>query len=150
MKKFILSISILLLIVVANAQQNKTEIASKLKAMEVAWNNASMSKDHGIKVKSEIIADDFYGMGDNNKLLNKQELIKSEAEAFDVTTNVVNGEMYVHFFGDNVATVVGSHVTKGKGKDGKAFTKHFSWTDTYMQRNGKWQCIGSGVNQKNE
>jgi hypothetical protein len=49
--------------------------------------------------------------------------------------------MEVHAYGDNVATVCGTSTEAGKDKDGKAFTHHYGWVDTWMQRNGKWECI---------
>ena len=39
------------------------------------------------------------------------------------------------------AKVIGSHVTNGKDKCGKAFSRSTVWNDTYMEREGKWQCI---------
>jgi hypothetical protein len=41
--------------------------------------------------------------------------------------------------------VVGTSTEKGMDKDRKAFTRSFGWVDTWMQRNGKWECIGEGV-----
>ena len=52
--------------------------------------------------------------------------------------------MVLTFYSDNVATIVGSHVTKGKDEAGKVYTETSFWTDTYMERNGKWQAIASG------
>jgi hypothetical protein len=33
----------------------------------------------------------------------------------------------------------------GKDKNGVDFSGTFSWTDTFMERNGKWQLIASAV-----
>ena len=33
----------------------------------------------------------------------------------------------------------------GKDKGGKQFTRSYVWVDTWMERNGKWQCISEGV-----
>jgi hypothetical protein len=52
--------------------------------------------------------------------------------------------MNVTFHGNNVATVLGSHVTKGTDKTGKAFSRTTTWNDTYVERDGKWQCVASG------
>jgi Domain of unknown function (DUF4440) len=40
-----------------------------------------------------------------------------------------------------VAVVVGTYREKGTSKDGTAFDRTFRFTDTWMERNGKWQCI---------
>lgn len=147
MKKIILSISMLLLIFVANAQQNKAEIAEKLKAIEAGWNSSALDKDHGVAYKTKIIAEDFYQLGDNGKVENKAASINKQVVSKETITSVVNGPMTVHFYGTNVATVIGSHMEKGNDKDGKPFTRQYGWADTFMERNGNWQCIGSGSTQ---
>jgi hypothetical protein len=53
--------------------------------------------------------------------------------------------MDVHVYGSNLATVCGTTTENGKGKDGKQFTRSYMWIDTWMERDGKWQCIGEGV-----
>ena len=52
--------------------------------------------------------------------------------------------MDVHVYGPNIATVVGTSTEAGTDKDGKAFNRSYAWTDTWMERDGKWQCIASG------
>ena len=37
--------------------------------------------------------------------------------------------------------------TKTTGKDGKAFDRTFLFTDTWMNRGGKWQCVASHVSK---
>jgi len=51
----------------------------------------------------------------------------------------------VRVYGPNMATVVGISTEKGKDKDGKQFSRSFGWVDTWMQRNGKWECVGEAV-----
>ncbi|MEI8059181.1 MAG: hypothetical protein WCG67_03400 [Ferruginibacter sp.] len=128
-----------------NAQFDKTLIAAKLKAMEVAWNNSILEKDHGMKTKSEILADDFYQINyKTGKMQNKTESLLFDEKSKEITTSVVNNTMTVHFYGTNVATAIGSHGTKGKANEGKVTSKQHFWVDTYLERNGKWQCISSG------
>lgn len=123
---------------------NKTELETKLKGMEASWNLSQTDKDHGVKTVTEIISDDFGGFNDKGDKQNKADILKSLTDTKETITEVVNGEMSLTFYSDNVAAIVGSHVTKGKDLAGKAFSKTTSWTDTYMERNGKWQCIASG------
>ena len=123
---------------------NKAELEKKLKAMEASWNLSWLDEDHGLKLLEEIIADDFFTITDKGVMQNKAEFLKSRTEKKETITEVINGDMSVTFYGDNVATIVGSHVTNGKDIDGKAFSRISFWTDTFMERNGKWQSIGSG------
>ena len=53
----------------------------------------------------------------------------------------------VQMFGPNVAVVTGRAREVGTGKDGKTFDRAFLFTDTWMMRAGKWQCIASQVNK---
>jgi hypothetical protein len=57
----------------------------------------------------------------------------------------MNESMEVHVYGPNLATVVGISSENGKDKDGKTFNRSFGWVDTWMERNGKWECIGEAV-----
>jgi hypothetical protein len=123
---------------------NKLEIEKKLKALEASWNLSSLDKDHGLKLLEEIIADDFFTITDKGVTQNKAEFLNSRTEKKETITEVINGDMSVTFYSDNVATIVGSHVTNGKDIDGKVFSRTSFWTDTFMERNGKWQSIGSG------
>ena len=123
---------------------NKTELEAKLKAMEAAWNLSKMDKDFGVKVVEETVSDDFSGYNDKGVKQTKADVLKALADTKGTISEVVNGEMSLTFYGDNVASIVGSHVTKGKDITGKAYTTTTNWTDVFMERNGKWQCIASG------
>jgi len=123
---------------------NKAELETKLKGIEAAWNSSRTDKDFGVKVVDETVSDDFSGFNDKGMKQNKADVLKALAETKETITEIVNGDMSVTFYGDNVASIVGSHVTKGKDIAGKAFTKTTFWTDVFMERNGKWQCIASG------
>ena len=128
----------------ATSTVDQTELVTKLKGIEASWNLSVLDKDHGLKLLEEIIADDFFTITDKGVTQNKAEFLKSRTENKETITEVINGDMTVTFYSDNLATVVGSHVTNGKDLDGKAFSRTSFWTDTFMERNGKWQCIGSG------
>jgi hypothetical protein len=128
---------------------DKTELETKLKGIEASWNLSVLDKDHGLKLLEEIIADDFFTINEKGANLNKAEFLKSRAENKETINEVINGDMTVTFYSDNIATIVGSHVTNGKDIDGKAFSRTSFWTDTFMERNGKWQAIGSGSSNIN-
>lgn len=146
MKKILLSFGLILIVFFANAQQNKKETIAKLKSMELSWMNAFLEKDHGVKIMNEIIADDYFEIGPDGKMLIKSESIKALIESKDVTKSATQETMNVHFYGENVAVVMGKHYLKGISQNGKPFNRHFAWADTFMERNGKWQCISGCYN----
>ncbi len=123
---------------------NKSALELTLIKMESSWNVSILDKDHGVKVVDNILADDFSGFNSKGVKEGKAEVLSSLKNIKGKISSVVNGAMIVTFYGDNVASVVGSHVTKGTDEAGKDYTKTTNWTDTFMERNGKWQCIGSG------
>ncbi len=63
----------------------------------------------------------------------------------DTLSSSVNDNMEVHLYGTTVATVCGTSTEKGKDKDGKEFNRSYVWVDTWMERNGKWECIAEGA-----
>ncbi|MCX6186796.1 MAG: nuclear transport factor 2 family protein [Bacteroidetes bacterium] len=123
---------------------NKTDLESRLKEMESSWNLSILDKDRGVKFNDDLLANDFSGFSDKGVKQGKAEVLLSLNDTKGIINSVVNGDMSVTFYGDNVASIVGSHVTKGKDEAGKDYTKTTNWTDTFMERNGKWQCIASG------
>jgi len=123
---------------------DKVAIEAKLMSMEASWNLSALDKDHGVKFLEEIISDDFSRFNADGVKTGKTEELKRRAEPKGTITEVINGDMVLTFYSDNVATIVGSHVTKGRDEAGKVYTETSFWTDTYMERNGKWQAIASG------
>lgn len=158
MKKILLSLFVATSLIACNNQETKTEtaaattpatldtatVAAKIKGMEAAWNLSILESDHGAKVVSEILANDFHQFNSKGEKQNKEEFIKSLSAQDGTIAEVINGDMNVTFHGNNIATVLGSHVTKGTDKAGKAFSRTTTWNDTYVERDGKWQCVASG------
>ena len=158
MKKILLSLFVATSLIACNNQETKTEtaaattpatldtaaVAAKIKGMEAAWNLSILETDHGVKVVSEILANDFHQFNSKGEKQNKEEFIKSLSAQDGTIAEVINGDMNVTFHGNNIATVLGSHVTKGTDKAGKAFSRTTTWNDTYVERDGKWQCVASG------
>jgi hypothetical protein len=156
MKKLLLSILVSASLIACTNQEtkketatttstvNKTDLETKLKGIEASWNLSNLDKDHGVKFNDDLLADDFSGFNDKGVKQGKAEVLNSLSDTKGTINSVVNGDMSVTFYGDNVASIVGSHVTKGTDEAGKDYTKTTNWTDTFMERNGKWQCIASG------
>src|SRR5947207_15907472 len=63
----------------------------------------------------------------------------------DTYKSAKNERLNVKSFGPNVTVVAGRAREKGTGKDGKAFDRTFLFTDTWILRNGQWQCVASQI-----
>ena len=130
----------------AHAQENAADssaVQSKLKGMEDAWVKALVNKDQ--TTVANMIADDFAGFNPDGKHVGKSQLLDEMKNESNTLSSATNDNMDVHVYGPNLATVCGTTTEKGKDKDGKEFSRSYVWLDTWMERNGKWQCIAEGV-----
>lgn len=123
--------------------QDNSAIETNLKQMEDAWAKALISKDQA--AIANIVADDYAGITSKGERQNKTQLLDEIKSSTDTLSASTNDSMQVHVYGPSSATVVGTSTEKGKDKDGKQFSHSYGWVDTWMERNGKWECIGEAV-----
>jgi ketosteroid isomerase-like protein len=126
-----------------SADSSATE--AKLKQMEDAWVKALVNKDEA--AVGNMVADDFAGFNPEGKHATKSQLLDEVKNEPNTLSSSANENMDVHVYGPNLATVTGITTEKGKDKNGKQFTRSYAWVDTWMERNGKWECIAEGVMQ---
>ncbi len=118
-------------------------VESKIKSMEDQWAAAQLQKDHGASVVEGFLASDYAGISAKGQMRNKAEQVEQIRKDTDTYTYSKNDSMNVHVYGDALATVCGTSTEKGTDKDGKKFSRSYVWLDTWMQRDGQWQCIAS-------
>ena len=124
---------------------NSSAVQGKLKGMEDAWVKALISKDSA--TVGSMIANDFAGFNPDGKHVTKSQLLDEAKNEPNTLSSATNENMDVHVYGANLATVRGTTTEKGKDKNGKQFTRRYVWVDTWMERNGKWECVAEGVMQ---
>jgi ketosteroid isomerase-like protein len=132
----------------AHAQENSADssaVQAKLKGMEDAWVKALANKDQA--AVGNMVADDFAGFNPEGKHATKSQLLDEVKNEPNTLSSSANENMDVHVYGPNLATVTGTTTEKGKDKNGKQFSRSYVWVDTWMERNGKWECIAEGVMQ---
>lgn len=117
--------------------------AGALKEMENNW--AAAYAKHDTAAISAMVANDFVGVNSKGKVGNKRSLLAEVKADKDTYTQAKNEKLDVHMYGKDVAVVVGTAHEKGTGKDGQAFDRKYRFTDTFMNRDGKWQCVASQV-----
>lgn len=123
---------------------DNSAVETKIKEMENSWAASQMQKDHGASIVEGMLASDYAGVGSKGEIRNKSSQVSKIKSDTDTYTASTNDKMDVHVYSPDVATVCGTSTEKGKDKDGKEFSRSFAWVDTWMQRNGKWECIASG------
>lgn len=125
----------------ARTSGDKAAVEAKIKELGNLWGKAIMQKEPTLL--DPIIAEDFVGTNSKGKVGTKNEMYTEMKGDTDTYTSAADADVKVHVFSDDVAVATGSSTEKGKGKEGKEFTRRFRWTDTWMQRGGKWQVVAS-------
>jgi ketosteroid isomerase-like protein len=121
----------------------KMSVEAAIKDNENKWEAAIAS--HDISFIQSVVADDFMGVYTDGKIQNKSALIAQVKKDKDTYKSAKNEKLSVHTYGPNVAVVIGTSREKGTGKDGQAFDRTYRFTDSWMDRNGQWQCVASQV-----
>jgi hypothetical protein len=113
--------------------------AAKLKAMEKEW-EASFN-DPAVIEKS--LADDFVGTSPAGKLMTKKDLLREAKEYSGPPPKTLARDLDVHFHGADIAVVTGAAKQIDRNRSGQIVERTFRFTDTWVERDGKWQCIAS-------
>ena len=92
----------------------------------------------GNDVVQTLLADDFQGTTPSGKRYSKPTE-KEKPSARDCKL----GEVKIRFFGENLTIAYGSESRTKTSKDGKDSVETLIWTDTWLQRNGRWQIIAA-------
>lgn len=121
----------------------KMSVQAALKDKENRW-EAAIAK-HDIATVEAMVANDFIGVSSKAKVMNRRALLAEMKSDKDTYSSAKVEKLDVHAYGPAVAVVVGTAREKGSDKDGKAFDRTFRFTDTWMERNGQWQCVASQV-----
>jgi ketosteroid isomerase-like protein len=114
-----------------------------VKDMENAW-EAAVGK-HDVATVEGFLAADFTGVSAKNKFMGRSDVLGEYKKDKDTYKSAKNERLNVKMYGKDVAIVTGRAREVGTGKDGKAFDRAYLFTDTWMMRGGKWQCIASQI-----
>ena len=121
----------------------KMSVEAALKDNENRW-EAAIAK-HDTATVGPMVADDYVGVYFDGKVMTRSGVIAESKKDRDIYKSAVNEKLAVHTYGPNVAVVVGTAHEKGTGKDGQPFDRKFRFTDTWVDRGGRWQCVASQI-----
>jgi ketosteroid isomerase-like protein len=119
----------------------KSTPEATIRDIEDKW-EASVMK-HDPSVAQAYLADDFRGVSSKGKVMSKSNLLSEIKKDTDAYTSTKNGKVEVRVFGGQFAVALGISTEVGKSKDGQAFKRTFRWTDVWVLRKDKWQCVAS-------
>ena len=91
------------------------------------------------------MAEDFVGTSSGGKVGNKTTMLVEISKDKNIYSSSVSEEMTVHLYGADMAVVTGVARETGKTASGKPFSQAYRFTDTWVRRNGKWQCVAASA-----
>jgi len=120
--------------------KGKASVERVLMQMERDWAEALLKKD--VATLDKIVADDWVIQDPGGAGTKAQALaeIKSGDSKYD---SYMTGEMKVRVFGDT-AIVTSSDDEKSSYK-GKDTSGHYTWTDVFVKRQGRWQAVATQI-----
>jgi len=119
----------------------KSTPEAAIRDIEDKW-EASV-KNHDTTVAQAYLADDFRGVSSKGKMMSKSNLLSEIKKDTDAYSSTKNGKVDVRVFGGQFAVATGISTEAGKAKDGQDFKRSFRWTDVWVLRKDKWQCVAS-------
>jgi ketosteroid isomerase-like protein len=119
----------------------KSTPEATIREIEDKWEASVMN--HDPSVAQAYLADDFRGVSSKGKVMSKSNLLSEIKKDTDVYGSTKNGKVDVRVFGGQFAVATGTSTEVGKAKDGQAFKRTFRWTDVWVLRKEKWQCVAS-------
>jgi ketosteroid isomerase-like protein len=136
---------ILILLIALNsfcaAQQSDAGVASKIIALEKAWNQAYKSGDaHAL---DQILDDRIVLINDDGSAQSKADFLKSVKATDSQEQQIAPESMNVSVFGD---TAIATGVFRAKGvENGKHYVRRERFVDTWIKKSGTWVCVATNA-----
>jgi hypothetical protein len=127
----------------ATTGPDKGSPESNVKRLENAWETAVMK--HDASFLDSRVAKDFIGVSSRGKRMNKAALLKEFKADTDTYASAKNNGLTVRAFDKDVVVASGSAKEVGKTKAGAGFNRSYLFTDTWILRGDRWQCVASQV-----
>lgn len=118
---------------------NQRTSSALLKKLEKTWEASFNDPD----VVEKYLAEDFVGTSPSGKMVNKKFLLQEARSDKSPPPDTSAHTLDVHFFGRDIAVVTGGARQMDKNRAGQKVRHDFRFTDTWVLRNGKWQCVAS-------
>jgi uncharacterized protein (TIGR02246 family) len=128
------------------AQQAQPQSPSKaeedVRKLERQWLDAY--EQNNAEAMNLIVADDFTITFPNGAMQTKPQImamVKAPRRASAPKMRFITEDVRSRAYGDTVILI--GRVVSEYERDGKAFREASRYTDTYVQRNGRWQVVAS-------
>ena len=149
MKRIACAVGLVVLVfgVAILARTQTQSVEQELMKLEDEWGNALIKHDPAPLDK--VLADDFMGTTANGGVYPKAQLLEFVKSGKEDIISMVGDELIVRVYGD--AAVVTFRDTIKMRVKGKETTYLERYTDTWIRRDARWQCVashGSRIAQK--
>lgn len=123
------------------AGTSQAEAERNIVQSERQWAEVCATHDTSVLVK--VLADDFVGTNTEGKLYTKPEDIEKTHNSAKKYVSGRLDNLKVRFFGNDVAVVHGVETCTRRMEEGKEKPEINVWTDTWLNRNGRWQIVAA-------
>jgi ketosteroid isomerase-like protein len=117
----------------------QTAAEKELIKVEDNWNTAYIK--HDAKAFELLYATEYHSTDATGKTYNKVEGIKADASPATVIASAVLSDLKVHIYGQ-AGVVTGINTIKATA-DGKDVGGEYRFTDVFVKRDGRWQCVAT-------
>jgi len=141
MKRIVIAVCVVVLAfgVAILAQQKSGSAEQELLKLEQDWANANVKAD--VAFLERILAEDWVFTDPEGVVWTKAQSLAVLKSGEDVVSSTVPDDMKARVYGD-AAVVTGRNTTKETLK-GKDISGLYRWTDTWIKKAGRWQCVAT-------
>ncbi len=116
-------------------------VEQELIKLENDWNDAMVKRD--VAALSRILADDWTIIDPEGSIVTKTQFLADFKSGAHVVSSAVADETKVRVHGE-AAVVLGRWTGKEQYK-GKDISGQYRFTDTWIKKDGRWQCMASAA-----
>jgi ketosteroid isomerase-like protein len=117
----------------------QTAAEKELIKVENEWSAAWVKSD--VKFLEQLYATEYYAISSDGIMYNKVDGIKDDTSSEYAEKSFILSDLKVHIYGET-AVVTGRNDVKFK-KGGKAEQIDARFTDVFVKRDGRWQCVAT-------
>jgi ketosteroid isomerase-like protein len=125
----------------AGAPVLKGNAESQIRQIENLYESATMN--HNVGLIEPFTGDDFVITDSKGRVMNRRGALAEFKKDTDTYTTAKTSDIKVRMVAKDVAVVTGKAHEAGKDKTGKPFDRTFLYTDTFVNRNGKWVVVAT-------
>jgi len=123
------------------AQPTRGGVEQELIDLEKGWADAQVQVKLDLAFLDRILADDYVQSNWDGTSVTKAQILASLESKEDVITYSAGDDYRVRVYGD--AAVVTGRWTGKETIKGKDASGQYRWTDTWIKKAGRWQCVAS-------